>query len=107
MSLIFPFSSIIARRRGMPPTAPLPAFVQTLACRLRPLAYLEWCRTHLGERFVVYPIDMPPLVFLSNPNDIRAVFSASPTVLHPGAGAKVAAPLLVSTPSCSRRRSGT
>ncbi|HEY3830284.1 MAG TPA: cytochrome P450 [Solirubrobacteraceae bacterium] len=92
MSHVFSFPCV-SSRRGLPPTTPLPALLQTLACRLSPHAYLEWCRARLGERFVVYPIDMPPLVFLSNPNDIRAVFAAPPDVLHPGAGAAVAAPL--------------
>jgi len=77
----------------LPPSAPFPASFQTLACRVRPLAYLKWCRERLGEQFVVYPIDMPPLVFLANPQEIRAVLTASPSVLHPGAGAAVAAPL--------------
>ena len=77
----------------LPPTAPLPSFFQTLACRVQPQAYLRWCRERLGERFVVYPIDMPPLVFLANPQEIRAVLTAPVSVLHPGAGAAVAAPL--------------
>jgi cytochrome P450 len=77
----------------LPPSAPLPSSFQTLACRVRPHAYLKWCRERLGEQFVVYPIDMPPLVFLANPQEIRAVLTASPSVLHPGAGAAVAAPL--------------
>jgi cytochrome P450 len=85
--------SPIRVRRELPPTAPLPALLQTLACRLRPLDYLKWCQAQFGERFVVYPIDMPPLVFLSNPNDIRAVLTAPPTVVHTGAGSAVAAPL--------------
>jgi cytochrome P450 len=93
VSLASLFPPIGPHRLGLPPTTPLPALVQTLACRLRPLAYLEWCRTHLGERFVVYPIDMPPLIFLSNPNDIKAVFAAPPDVLHPGIGAALAEPL--------------
>jgi hypothetical protein len=37
---------------------------------------------------------MPPLVFLSDLDDIRAVLKASPEVLHPGAGAAVIAPLV-------------
>jgi cytochrome P450 len=80
-------------RRELPPAPPLPALLQTLACRLRPLDSLKWCQARFGERFVVYPIDMPPLVFLSNPNDIRAVLTAPPTVLHTGSGSAVAAPL--------------
>ncbi len=77
----------------LPPTAPFPSFFQTLACRVQPQAYLKWCRERLGERFVVYPVDMPPLVFLANPQEIRAVLTAPASVLHPGAGAAVAAPL--------------
>jgi len=87
-------SSSKAKAGGkLPPTAPFPSFVQTLACRVQPQAYLKWCRERLGERFVVYPVDMPPLVFLSNPTEIRAVLTAPASVLHPGAGAAVAAPL--------------
>ena len=86
-------SRLAPSRRGLPPTAPLPAALQTLACRVQPLSYLKWCRARLGERFVVYPVDMPPLVFLCNAEDIREVFTAPPDALHPGAGAAVAGPL--------------
>jgi cytochrome P450 len=82
-----------ARRRDLPPAAPLPSSLQTLGCRLRPLAYLEWCRQRLGPRFTVYPLDMPPLVFLADPEDIRAVVTAPLNVLHPGAGAALTAPI--------------
>ena len=85
--------SLTPRRRDLPPAAPHPRVFQTLACRSRPLAYLEWCRNRFGSRFTVYPIDMPPLVFLSSPTDIRAIVTAPLTVLHPGAGAARTAPL--------------
>jgi cytochrome P450 len=85
---------LIARvKRELPPAPPVPGALQTLACRLWPLAYLEHCRARYGVRFTVYPIDMPPLVFLSDPNDIRALFGASPAALHPGAGGAVVTPL--------------
>jgi cytochrome P450 len=89
------FTPTLPPRRGhaLPPAAPLPAGLQTLACRVRPLEYLEWCRSRIGPRFTVYPIDMPPLVFLSEPNDIRAVLTAPLTVLHAGVGAAITAPL--------------
>jgi cytochrome P450 len=80
-------------RGELPPAAPLPAALQTLACRLWPLAYFERCRARYGERFTVRPVDMPPLVFLSNPQEIRAVLNAPPTVLHTGVGGGVVAPL--------------
>jgi cytochrome P450 len=92
-------SYLITRRTriDLPPTAPLPKTLQTLGCRLRPLEYLEWCRRHIGPRFTVDPVSMPPLVFLSDPSDIRAVFSAPPTVLHPGVGAAITEPLFRSS----------
>jgi cytochrome P450 len=80
-------------RKALPPAAPLPSALQTLACRNHPLEYLEWCRRRIGQRFSVYPVDMAPLVFLSDPNDIRAVVTAPLTVLHAGAGAALTAPL--------------
>jgi cytochrome P450 len=83
-------------RGGLPPAPSLPAVLQTLACRLRPLEYLEWCRARIGARFTVNAIDMPPLVFLSDPADIRAIVTAPLAVLPPGAGA-VTAPLLGET----------
>jgi len=37
---------------------------------------------------------MPPLVFLSDPQDIRAILSSDPSRLHPGAGSMMIAPLI-------------
>jgi cytochrome P450 family 135 len=88
-------SSMAIRLKGeLPPSGPLPATLQTLGCRWLPFFYLEQCRTRLGDRFTVYPLDMPPLVFLSDPREIRAVLTAPASSLHPGAGATVIAPLI-------------
>lgn len=83
----------VRNRPDLPPTASLPAVLQTVACRLRPLEYLEWCREKIGPRFTVYPVDMLPLVFLTDSRDIRAVVTAPLDILHAGAGASVTAPL--------------
>jgi cytochrome P450 len=77
----------------LPPSAPLPAALQTLACRLWPLAYFEGCRARYGDRFTVRPVDMPPLVFLSNPREMRAVLAAPPSLLRTGTGSEVVVPL--------------
>ncbi len=42
----------------------------------------------------MYPIDMTPVVFLSNPHDIHVIVTAPPNVLHPGAGVNALAPLI-------------
>ncbi len=80
-------------KQDLPPSAPIPAVAQTLGCRIWPLGYLERCRARYGDSFTVYPVDMPPLVFLADPADIRALLSAAPTVLHAGAAGAVVAPL--------------
>ena len=87
--------SLTARLKDdLPPSLPLPRLAQTLACQRWPLAYFERCRARYGDSFTAYPVKMPPLVFLSNPKDIRTVITAPPTVLHPGAGAAVISPLV-------------
>jgi cytochrome P450 len=88
-------SSLLTRVKGeLPPTPPIPATIQTLACRWMPLGLFDWCRRALGERFTLYPLDLPPVVFLSSPSDIRAVLSAPSAVLRPGAGGKAIAPIV-------------
>jgi cytochrome P450 len=88
-------SSLTLRlKRELPPTAPIPAILQTLACRWLPFAYPERCRSRYGDRFTVYPTGKPPFVFLSDPQDIRAVLTAPAHVLHPGKGSRVLAPLI-------------
>jgi cytochrome P450 len=77
----------------LPPAAPVPAAFQTLACRLWPFAYFERCRARYGDRFTVYPVDMLPLVFLADPQEVRAVLTAPASVLHTGAGGEIVAPL--------------
>jgi cytochrome P450 len=42
----------------------------------------------------MYPVDMSPVVFLSAPEDIRAVTNAPANILHPGAGGAAIAPIV-------------
>jgi Cytochrome P450 len=94
MSIINSCSLLVRLKRELPPSGPLPATLQTLAGWYLPYSYPEYCHAHLGDRFTVYPLHMPPLVFLCDPQDIRAVLTTSSTDLHPGAGAHVLAPLI-------------
>ena len=72
----------------------LPAAIQTLAFWRHPHAYLAWCRRRYGGRFTINAVGMPPMVFMSEPADIKAIVAAPADVLHPGAGAGVIAPLV-------------
>ena len=89
-------TSNVARRlsRTLPPSPRHPAMVQTIGGRRWPYAYLEHCLRVCGDPFTLYPLDMPPMVFLCDPQAIREVLTGDPGDLHPGAGGHVIAPLI-------------
>jgi cytochrome P450 len=68
--------------------------MQTFAFWRWPLSYLERCRSRYGSRFTLRATGYPPLVFLSDPEDLKAIFAASPEALHAGPGGAALAPLL-------------
>jgi cytochrome P450 len=82
------------RTRQQPPSPRLPSTLQTLAFWRHPHAYLAWCRRRYGGRFTVNALGMPPMVFMSDPRDIKAIVGAPADVLHPGAGGGTIAPLV-------------
>jgi cytochrome P450 len=87
-------SLAIRLKHELPPTAPIPASLQTLTCRVMPIPYFEWCRARYGNTFTMYPVYMEPVVFLSDPSDIHAALTAPADVLHPGAGGAAIAPIV-------------
>jgi cytochrome P450 len=91
-----PAKTVTRRRRTMelPPSPKHPVIVQTLGGRWSPYSYLAHCQKKCGDRFTLYPVDMPPIVFLADPHDIREVLTGDPVELHPGAGAAIIAPLI-------------
>jgi cytochrome P450 len=78
----------------LPQGTPLPCAAQTLMFWRWPHTYLEACRKRYGPTFTIRPVGMPPLVFMAEPADIKAIITAPPDVLHPGAGAAVISPLV-------------
>jgi cytochrome P450 len=80
--------------RRLPPSAPVPCTLQTLAVWRDPHRYLAWCRKRYGSRFTIRALGLPPLVFMSDQKDIMAIVRAPADVLHPGAGAALIAPLV-------------
>jgi cytochrome P450 len=77
-----------------PPGPRWPASVQTLAWWTRPLPFFERCRSRYGRRFTIRLLDTPPFVNISDPDEIKAVFTAPPEVLHPGEGARILEPVV-------------
>src|SRR3989440_763499 len=60
----------------------------------RPLASLERARARYGRRFTVRIPLSPPMVMLSDPAEVKEVFTAPPDVLHPGEGARILQPVV-------------
>lgn len=81
-------------RGGLPSGSPLPALAQMLALNARPYATLDAWRRRYGSSFTVRSPGMPPLVFLSDAADVRAVFRAPAEVLAPGEGGAAIEPIV-------------
>ena len=78
----------------LPPGPRLPRAIQTVGWWSRPIGFLERSRARYGKRFTLRVLGTPPFVMLSDPDDVKQVFTAPPEVLHPGEGAKVLEPIV-------------
>ena len=81
-------------RNALPPGPTVPGLIQLLATWKRPAASLERLRRRYGSRVTVQLPFQPPFVILSDPQDIKELFTAAPDTLHPGEGARVLEPLV-------------
>jgi cytochrome P450 len=79
---------------SLPPGPSYPAAIQMIGFWTRPLAFLERCRSRYGKRFTLRLPLAPPFVMLSEPDQIKQVFTAEPDVLRPGEGAQVLQPIV-------------
>src|SRR5688500_3807417 len=78
----------------LPPGPRMPSAVQTMAWWLRPISFLERNRARYGKRFTIRLMGERVFVMLSDPADVKQVYTAPPDVLHPGEGARVLAPVV-------------
>ncbi|HEV3378391.1 MAG TPA: cytochrome P450 [Thermoleophilaceae bacterium] len=78
----------------LPPGPRAPRAVQTLAWWTRSVPLFERCRARYGKRFTLRLLQTPPFVHLSDPAEVKEVFTASPDVLHPGEGARILEPVV-------------
>jgi cytochrome P450 len=81
-------------RAELPPGPWAPAALQLLGVWKRPGASLFRARARYGKRVTVQLPFQPPFVLLSDPDDIKEVFTSPPDVLHPGEGARILEPLV-------------
>jgi cytochrome P450 len=80
-------------RATLPPGPRIPSALQLLGTWTRPTATLERLRRY-GRRVTVQLPFQPPFVILSDPADIKALFTAPADAVHPGEGASILAPIV-------------
>ncbi|HEY5288309.1 MAG TPA: cytochrome P450 [Solirubrobacteraceae bacterium] len=76
-------------RDQLPPGPQMPIALQTLGFWSRPSTFIDRARARYGKRFTIRVIGQPPFVILSDPKEIKEVFTAPADVLHPGEGVRI------------------
>jgi cytochrome P450 len=84
----------MSQRSALPPGPAMPSAMQMVGFWTRPLAFLERCRERYGKRFTIRLPGTPPFVMLTEPEEVKQVFTAPPDVLQPGQGARVLEPIV-------------
>ncbi len=80
-------------RKALPPGPRAPAAMQLLGTWTRPTATLRRLRRY-GTRVTVQLPFQPPFVVLSDPAEIKELFTAPPDAVHPGEGARILEPVV-------------
>jgi cytochrome P450 len=81
-------------RADLPPGPSYPPLIQGLGFWTRPLAFLEQCRARYGKRFTIRLPLTPPFVMITEPDQIKEIYTAPADVLFPGEGARVLQPVV-------------
>ena len=76
-------------RDGLPPGPRMPRAVQAIGWTQRPLPFMERCHARYGDIFTLRILHWGDWVLLSDPNDVKKIFTAGPAV-----GVDVANPML-------------
>jgi cytochrome P450 len=80
--------------RQLPPGPSMPSLLQSIGWWSRPTAFIERCRARYGGRFTIPLVGQSPFVIVSDPDEIKQIFTAPPEVLHPGEGARILEPVI-------------
>lgn len=80
---------------SLPPGPKQPAFLQILRWIRHPIAFMEECARRYGDCFTIrFPFGPGTLVFFSNPEAIKEIFTGDPDQLRAGEANVVVRPLL-------------
>lgn len=82
------------RRTDLPPTPPLPTFVQTALWVFRPIPYMHWLRGRYGDTYRVKLLAAGEVINTADPQEIRKIFTAKADHLHAGEANVVLAPIV-------------
>ena len=74
-----------------PPKPPVPGVLQTYLIYRNWLPFLDWCRRRVGDTFTIWAPPLGRLHYFAKPEDIKAIFTSDPKLLHAG---EANAPLL-------------
>ena len=80
-----------------PPGPTMMPILQSASWVFRPVPYMEACRAQFGDTFTMQLAGLPKFVILSNPSDIKEVFTGDPDVFHAGSANVVLRPILGSS----------
>jgi len=83
----------LTRRAPLPPGPKLPRLVQTIGWLNRPYQFVERARERYGDVFTM-KIGRETFVVLSDPQDIKQVFTGDPAIFHAGASNIILLPFL-------------
>jgi cytochrome P450 len=89
-----PPAAVHSASRGLPPGPPLPAQLQTAIWSRQARRLLFACRRRYGETFTIRIVHEGTWVMLSDPDDVKQVFTGDPRVFHAGEGNQILEPVL-------------
>ncbi len=83
-----------SREHKLPDGSKVPALFQLINWIVRPFDYLEECAEKYGDIFTMRLFGLPPLVFIANPQGIKAIFSTDAKYFDVGRTNDLARPIL-------------
>lgn len=81
-------------RSALPPGPKLPYYLQTLLVWQFTGPFLRYCRRRYGPTFTVRAYPAKAMIYVTDPDDVKAVFAADPEVLHAGEANAILGPVL-------------
>lgn len=81
-------------RQRLPDGPSWSSVAQTAAIWLQPFGALQRFRSQYGSRFTLRPSTHPPLIFVSDPEEMASVLAAPEAALCPAEGARTVSPIV-------------